>query len=139
MEDVDFAVVAPPEPVYAAESLGHAVESGQIAYEMVGRNINADFAGAGADEVDRLLRRFRAGQEPAEDGMLDESIALQPSKRPGQLAGSILRKFPGDLLHIFHPASKNEHRSTGVFESSEREVSYLVAQLVQIPVGVQVN
>ena len=54
VNDVDACVVAPSEPIHATEALRHTLKSRKVAYEVIGGNIHADFACAGADEIDGL-------------------------------------------------------------------------------------
>src|SRR6266850_5189703 len=116
MKDVYFRVAALSKTVHPAQALRDAVECGQVANEMVGRDIHPNFAGAGADEVDGLLCRLGPGQEATEDRSFNERITLQSAQCAGELPGLILRKFFCDLLNVFDLAGENQHRSPGALK-----------------------
>ena len=44
MDDVYFRILAVPEAIHAAESLGHTLECREIAHHVIGRDIHANFA-----------------------------------------------------------------------------------------------
>lgn len=50
--DVDVRIWVQSEAIHATEALGHAVERREIANEVIRRDVHADFAGTGANEVD---------------------------------------------------------------------------------------
>ena len=85
MHDIDLGVLARAETVHAPEALRHAVEGREIAHEMVGADIDADFARARADEIDGAFRRSAS---------VDESSSGGRKRRNAGLLTSSSRSFP---------------------------------------------
>jgi hypothetical protein len=73
--DIDAGVVAVAKAVHPAESLGHAVERGQVAYQVVRRDVDADLARARADKVDGLAPGSAFGRKRRKIGSSTSSFA----------------------------------------------------------------
>ena len=48
---MDFGIGTVAETVHAAKTLGHALEGGKVANEMIGGDVDADFARGSTNEI----------------------------------------------------------------------------------------
>src|SRR5258708_32001499 len=94
MDDCDFAgviIFALAKAVHASESLSHAFIGAKVANEVVGRDVDANFAGARGDEENGAGGGFYAwcavlfGKETLKNGISgDEFVALFAAHGAGE-------------------------------------------------------
>ncbi len=96
MKEMNFAIVGRTKAIHSPNRVRHAVKRCEITYQMISRNVDTDFPGACANEVDsslpRVVRWLR--EEAGEDWAFDQVVRSLPrmvpvSVRTGSLALSI--------------------------------------------------
>ena len=89
---MNLSIVAVSETIDATESLNHAVERGEVADQMVRRDVYAHLPSRCANEVDGGAIRLRTWQEAPKDSVfLDQFVSLETSHGPGKGLHPLIR------------------------------------------------
>ena len=89
---MNLSIVTVSETINAAKSLNHAIERGQVADQMVGRDVHADLSGRCANKVNGGAIRLSTWQEAAKDSVfLDQFVSLETSHGSGKGLHPLIR------------------------------------------------